>query len=214
MIFDLHIHTIISSQCSSIDPVECIESAIARGLDGICVTEHDTIEGAEVVKDIAAGYKELTVLSGIEVTSREGHLLVYGCKKDFPGVLPAGEIIKIVDSEGGLVVPAHPWRTPFGWYCGVLNKPVEETDFPDLFKIIESCSGSSSPEQNQKAASYCEKTGSFGIGGSDAHLVKDIGCCVTVFEDKIHNEEQLVVALRSGRYEARINSHYYEAWEG
>jgi predicted metal-dependent phosphoesterase TrpH len=214
LIFDMHIHTIVSSPCSSIDPVECVEAAIARGLDGICITEHGALEGARVVKEIAAGYNNLIVLAGIEVLSREGHLLVYGFDEDIPGVPDATEVIRIVEENGGIVAPAHPWRAPFGWYSGTLDKPLEETKFPALFKIIEKFNGLSSPKQNQKGELYCEKTGTHGIGGSDAHNVKDIGCCTTFFEDIITDERRLVAALRAGRFKAKMNESYFEAWGG
>lgn len=212
MIIDMHVHTMVSSPCSMIDPVECIEAAISFGLDGICITEHDKIEGGRIVKEIAGSYKNIVVLSGIEVQSREGHLLVYGYEKDFSSVLPAEEVISMVNAAGGIVIPAHPWRAPFGWYSGSIDRPLEDTDFPSLFKVIESCSGSSSPKQNQSAADYCAKTGAVGIGGSDAHNISDLGCCVTVFEEKIYNEESLVRALKAGRFAAKMNARYFDIW--
>jgi hypothetical protein len=202
----------VSSPCSGIDPVECIETAIARGLNGICITEHDKIEGSLVVKDIARGYKEIVALSGIEVQSREGHLLVYGYDRDISGVPPAEEVISIVGAAGGIVIPAHPWRSPFGWYSGSIDRPLEDTEFAALFKVIELYSGSSSPKQNREAEAYCEKTGAAGIGGSDAHAINEIGCCVTEFDDKIENEEALIRALRSGRFKALMNDSYYKIW--
>ena len=48
MKIDLHVHTNVSSPCSLIDPERAIAVAKQVGLDGICVTEHDEIEGAEV----------------------------------------------------------------------------------------------------------------------------------------------------------------------
>ncbi|MFA6449006.1 MAG: PHP domain-containing protein [bacterium] len=208
----MHIHTMVSSPCSFIDPVECIETAISRGLDAICITEHDALEGSRVLKDIARSYRGFIVLSGIEVLSREGHLLVYGYDKDITGVPSARDVIDIVGSCGGIVIPAHPWRAPFGWYSGTLDRPLEETDFAELFGVIEKYNGSSSPKQNQMAVNYCQKTGAFGIGGSDAHSVSGIGCCFTVFEDDIADERELVAALRSGRYKAEADGRYFDIW--
>jgi histidinol phosphatase-like PHP family hydrolase len=210
----MHIHTMVSSPCSYIDPVECIETAIALGLDGICITEHDALEGSRVVKEIARGYENIVVFSGMEVLSRESHLLVYGHDEDITGVPSARDVIDIAESAGGIVVAAHPWRSPFGWYSGTLDRPLEETDFAELFKVIEKASGSSSVKQNKAAEEYCLKTGVFGIGGSDAHNVGDIGCCVTDFEGGIGDEKDLVAALREGRYKAVMNSRYFEIWGG
>jgi hypothetical protein len=212
MIFDLHIHTIVASTCSSIDPVECVEAAIARGLDGICVTEHDSLEGGRALKQIAADYPRLIVLEGMEVSSREGHLLVYGFDREIKGSPHARDVIDAVSSAGGIVIPAHPWRAPFGWYSGSLEKPLEDTDFPELFSIIEKYNGLSSPEQNRCADEYCAKTSALGAGGSDAHVASDIGCCVTVFEDEITDERSLVEALLSGRFRAEMRDSYHKLW--
>ena len=41
-----------------------------------------------------------------------------------------------------------------------------------------------------------------GTGGSDAHIPSQVGCCVTVFEDIIRGEEDLVAAIKGGRFRA------------
>jgi len=204
----------ISSPCSAIDPLECIESAIARGLDGICVTEHDTLEGGLAIRDMAEGYDGFKVFVGMEVMSREGHLLIYGYDKDIKGVKPALEILEMVESAGGLVVPAHPWRQPYGWYSGTLDQPLDRTSFKNLFKVIEKYNGQSSPEQNRQGDNFCMSTGIIGTGGSDAHSLRELGCCTTVFDDRISSDAELVKALISGRCTARINDSYHGIWGG
>jgi len=209
VIVDMHIHTMVSSPCSVIDPVECIERAIDIGLDAVVITEHDTLEGARVVKEMAADYPDLKVLVGMEVMSRESHLLIYGYDEDIGGVPPASEVVAAVASAGGIVVPAHPWRQPFGWFSGVLEKPLEETEFPDLFDVIEMYNGQQTVEENKRGEEYCKTTGAFGIGGSDAHVLEDVGCVITEFEEDIEDERHLVELLKSGRYRAKLQDHYY-----
>ena len=203
MIVDMHIHTMISSTCSYIDPDECIQKALEEELDAIVITEHDTHEGGRVMKDMAQG-SGLLVLAGMELMAREGHLLIFGYDQDIKGILPAEEIIATVTAAGGLVVPAHPWRSPFGWYSGAIDRPLEETEFARLFRVVEMFNGQSTPDENKKGQAYCETTGVFGIGGSDAHRLECVGCVVTEFEDEFDNERDMVEALLSGRYEARI----------
>ncbi len=41
-----------------------------------------------------------------------------------------------------------------------------------------------------------------GIGGSDAHSVLEIGRCVTIFQNQIESEEDLVAELKAGRFSA------------
>lgn len=213
MLIDMHIHTIVSSPCSSIDPVECIERAIEIGLDAICITEHETMEGARVVKEIAEDYPALKVFMGIEVMSREGHLLVYGYDRDIRGVPPAEEVVALVELEGGIVIPAHPWRSPFGWSSTVLDSPIEETEFPKLFSVIEMYNGQQTIEQNQKGEDYCKAFNVPGIGGSDAHWITAVGCAVTEFEAVIEDERHLVEVLKSGGYTAKLQPSYYKEQE-
>ncbi|MBK5093107.1 MAG: hypothetical protein JJE48_06295 [Actinobacteria bacterium] len=39
-----------------------------------------------------------------------------------------------------------------------------------------------------------------GVGGSKAHHVFQTGRCLTVFDDDITTDEELVAALKTGRY--------------
>ncbi len=49
-LIDLHTHTSYSSACGRMSAEELIEAAIEAGLDGVAVTEHHLIEGAEVAQ--------------------------------------------------------------------------------------------------------------------------------------------------------------------
>ena len=54
----------------------------------------------------------------------------------------------------------------------------------------------------QLAKQVAEKLGVPGTGGSDAHNVDDVGTFVTVFDQDIDNDQQLVEALFSGNFRA------------
>ncbi len=75
---DLHIHTLLSP-CGSLEmsPDNIISRAVARGLDTIGITDHNSTLQCEVVRNLGkeAG---IEVLMGAEVTTREEvHCLVY-----------------------------------------------------------------------------------------------------------------------------------------
>src|SRR5215510_10034121 len=75
---DLHAHTVASDGLLS--PAELVGLALARGLDALAVTDHDSTEGvgAAVAAATATG---LTVVPGVEMSSDldegECHLLGY-----------------------------------------------------------------------------------------------------------------------------------------
>lgn len=79
--FDLHIHTKYSD--GLFDPIKVIELAIKKGLDGIAITDHDTISGIEEAKNyIKSNYKnEFVLVPGIEFgcinEGEEIHILAY-----------------------------------------------------------------------------------------------------------------------------------------
>ena len=43
MLVDIHIHTSRYSECSSLHPIDMAVAAKEAGLDGICLTEHQTV---------------------------------------------------------------------------------------------------------------------------------------------------------------------------
>ncbi|MEW5946181.1 MAG: PHP domain-containing protein, partial [bacterium] len=93
MVVDMHVHTMVSSLCSVIDPDELVRYALESGLDALCVTEHETLEGARVVKEIGRRHG-FRVFEGYEAVAREGHVLVFGCGEEIRGVVPAERIVE------------------------------------------------------------------------------------------------------------------------
>jgi len=87
MCIDLHTHSIYSDGSST--PAELIDLAVANGLRGIALTDHDTVEGVEEMLRLGkeAG---ITVLTGVEVstTLRQYtlHILGYGIDPADPGL--------------------------------------------------------------------------------------------------------------------------------
>ncbi|MHB0876718.1 MAG: PHP domain-containing protein [Anaerolineae bacterium] len=73
---DLHVHTVLSA-CAEVEmmPPLIVEQALALGLAGIAITDHNSAENAAAVQEAAAG-TGLVVLAGLELQSREDvHLL-------------------------------------------------------------------------------------------------------------------------------------------
>ena len=68
---DLHIHTVLSP-CGSLEmsPEHIVEEAIAKGLDMIAITDHNSTRQCEAVMDVGRD-RGLTVFSGAEVNTRE-----------------------------------------------------------------------------------------------------------------------------------------------
>lgn len=68
---DLHIHTVLSACADlSMGPRDIVASALAKGLDFIAVTDHNSAANVAAVYNAAKG-TSLTVIPGIEVSTRE-----------------------------------------------------------------------------------------------------------------------------------------------
>ncbi len=79
---------------------------------------------------------------------------------------------------------------------------VEERGPVDGVEVIEVLNGGSRGSENADALALATRLQCRGVGGSDAHIVSHIGRCATKFENEIESVEDLVGALRDGKYEA------------
>jgi predicted metal-dependent phosphoesterase TrpH len=195
---DLHVHTSVSSPCSLIEPEMMVERALEMGLDGVCVTEHDEIEGAEVARELGGKYG-LPVFRGIEIYTDFGDMLVYGLYRDAPGwKTPFEHLLSMCREACAVIIPAHVCRVTgelerlYGW---------ERAEYMlRNVTAIETHNGGCSPDGNRAALELSKRYGLPGIGGSDAHHLFQVGRCLTVFDDRVTSDEELVAALKTGRY--------------
>lgn len=190
MQIDMHVHSNISFD-SKIKIGILLKKIKFLGLDGFAITDHDSLEGIPKAKELAKNYG-VKVFSGIEVTTRKGHVLVYGVEENPPFKRSVEETLDWVRDHDGAAVCAHPYKVA----SPSLRDDVYKHKF-DAIEINSMCSLS----QNKAAeiASYAMNLSL--IGGSDAHFMDSVGKISTNFYDEITNEADLVKAIRSGRCE-------------
>ncbi len=193
---DLHIHSKLSGDSDS-EPEEIIERALEMGLDGIAFTEHYSYEASEPVEPLKEKYKDrILILRGVEFSSKEGHCLVFGFNTDrhLEKYTPVAELIEIVQSAGGVVIPSHPFR-------GINSMGELIRDLKGLF-AIEGFNGYNRHSLNLRAIDLAEELGIAFTGGSDAHEAHEVGQCFTEFFDPL-TEENFITLLKEGRYTGR-----------
>src|SRR3712207_5836320 len=105
MLIDLHSHTWPRSHDSVLNPDDLVERAKRAGLDAIIFTEHDTLWDAPSVREIAERHSFL-VLAGVEISTDDGHMLVFGIDKYVFGMHRAEHLAKYVETSGGVMVAA------------------------------------------------------------------------------------------------------------
>jgi hypothetical protein len=76
-VLDIHSHTTESD--GSLTPEQLVDYAVAEGLDGLAVTDHQTINGAVLAERYAADvHPSFVVLRGLEYTTCRCHLNLVG----------------------------------------------------------------------------------------------------------------------------------------
>ncbi|MBE0479536.1 MAG: PHP domain-containing protein [Dehalococcoidia bacterium] len=203
MIIDLHTHSRPRSDDSDLDPGELVRLARQAGLDGVCLTEHDWHWDA---RDLAALSREMhfPVFSGMEISSDEGHLLVFGLGEYKFGMHHAAYVRELVDEVGGAIVLAHPYRRQVHYNPnpGELLDPLSENHIFDLVDAVEVLNGRSTDIENRFASDLGQRRGLRGAGGSDAHSSSDLPTCATEFEKTIRTIDELIHELKEGRFRA------------
>jgi hypothetical protein len=167
---DLHLHTNFSFDGLS-STKEIIESAVAKKIDCICITDHEETGAVEEAVNLIVN-KSILVIPGIEIKSREGDILGLNIKKIIPSGLSAKETIESIIKEGGFPVIAHPFDPIFRF------RGIEK--YKDFFKekrvAIESWNASIFLESsNKKAIKFAEELNLPFTAGSDSHSANFVG---------------------------------------
>ena len=118
---DLHIHSGAGDGIPSVAEIlEYVEQE--TDLDLIAITDHDLIHGALEARELASkGNYRFECIVGMEITTLEGHLLVYDLEKPIRMLLPLAQTIQLVHEQEGFCVVPHPmsWLTRSVGYRGL-----------------------------------------------------------------------------------------------
>lgn len=184
--FDLQVHT-NASPCSGTSPERVAAAAVDAGLDGIAVTDHDTVANVEAVREAAPD--SFDVISAVEVTTTEGHLLALDVAEPPPNADPL-TVVDHVHDQGGVAVLSHPFDTVRQYYEADLDALADAVDGVET--VNSRCVRH---RFNERAASFATAHNLPATGGSDAHFPMEIGRAYT----RIEGDGSIVNAVRDGR---------------
>ena len=186
MRFDLHIHSNYSSD-SSLSVDDILKQAVKKGLNGIAICDHNTVEGSLCAIERAREMElPLLVLPGIEISTKEGHLIVLGIRENIPSNLSYNETIRIAREKGGVIIAAHPFK------IRSIGFGAKDADAIETFN--SRCIFGENLEAKEMARALRKPE----VGGSDSHLLATIGLGFTDI-DAESSEISVLSAIKEGK---------------
>lgn len=192
---DIHMHTNLGDGTAS--PSKVLVEAERRGLDVIAITDHDHLEGAKRVADLLAkSGKPLEMITGIEVTTRQGHLLGLFVQRPIKMLRSVEESIDAIKAQGGLVIVPH----PLGKLVPSLSRRKIEELLSRGYAIDAIETYNPSPANRWQRQEVLRLNGEWGLaetGGSDAHFWQHIGSAYTTYAGKSAADFRAALAAKT-----------------
>ncbi|HWI70543.1 MAG TPA: glycosyltransferase, partial [Baekduia sp.] len=184
---DLHCHSTASQlsklgvqralglpECAT-PPSEVLELALARGMDFVTITDHDTIAGVLEIAHDPRVFISVELTCWFREEPQAVHVLCLGITPDQFADLQA--LSNCVESVAGYLQEheitcalAHPF-----YAVEAPLTPRHRRRLAQLFNVWEVRNGARAKELNRPAFVYVETHGGTGVGGSDDHAGVDIG---------------------------------------
>jgi predicted metal-dependent phosphoesterase TrpH len=203
---DLHVHTSASFD-SLASPESVVRAALSRGLTHIAITDHDTIDGALVARDLVSRETlDLTILVGQEVKTAGGDLIAVFLDEAIESGLPPADAIAAVRAQGGLVGIPH----PFDRFRGSLLNANGDSEASDDGVAVDAGPTELAPlvdwvevhnarvmvgRGNEQAALFAHEHELPGVAVSDAHSTIEIGVAYSVLDGDPATAAGLLAAL-------------------
>jgi predicted metal-dependent phosphoesterase TrpH len=196
---DMHVHTRLSFDCLS-RPDAVVGAALARGLDRLCITDHNEIEAAlELVERFPN-----RVIPGEEVKTREGvDVIGLYLTEWIPRGTPARETCERIREQGGLVYMPH----PFAGGKGGGGRILEQVE--DLIHVVEGFNARlHKAALNDRAQVWARVRGLRLGAGSDAHTLGEIGNAWVEVPAFDNDAASFLAALDHGTVHGQASSRF------
>ncbi len=175
-------------------PERIVLQAKKKGLKGIAVTDHNTINGGLQAKSHNRN-SDILVIVGSEVRTDQCEIIGLFLNEEIYSKDPFAVLDEIKD-QGGISVLPHPFRSLLiPRHKGHNELPLELVKRVDL---IEAVNARTKAEDNCKALNLAKKVGKPTVSGSDAHTYPEIARVKTLLPP-VSSEEELRKNLREGR---------------
>jgi len=186
---------------------DIINRCLETGINCIAVTDHDAIEGAFAMQELAP----FPVIIGQEILTPQGEIIGLFLEEGVPFGLPIEEAVSRIKAQGALACIPH----PFDGFRGLridgkrLETLAKEIDVLEVFNAR-------SPllRYSTKAQAFAIKHNIPGTAGSDAHTIKEIGSTYVEMPE-FNGRDDFLQALRQGkvhRHKSNLLVHLGSTW--
>jgi predicted metal-dependent phosphoesterase TrpH len=205
VLVDLHAHSSPRSSCSRASLDALVSAARSRGLDALCLTEHDVAwPGDELARaSTAVGFP---LFCGVELTTDVGHVLAFGpLRRALWLGYRFDELVAEAEETGAALVLPHPVRHQAGERAaraGTPSPPPEAVAATRAWAgvhAVEAASTQTTAVEQDLVARARAVLPSPAVAGSDAHAPERAGAFATRFERRVGTVEELAGEIRSGR---------------
>ncbi|MEY4372621.1 MAG: hypothetical protein RL219_1390 [Actinomycetota bacterium] len=188
---DMHSHTMWSGD-STTTPDEIVQAVVESGIDVLCITDHNSIKGAQQLIDTLP----CRVVVGEELKTHAGEIIGLFLTEHLPFGLAPREAAEAVRAQGGVVYIPH----PFDPMRRNLSEPaLDDLVAAGLVDAIEVINAKTSLHSlNERAARYAQTHGLLAGAGSDAHVPDALGAAYVEMPD-FDGPLQFLESLRSAR---------------
>ncbi|RLI46963.1 histidinol-phosphatase [Candidatus Bathyarchaeota archaeon] len=184
---DLHLHTFFSGD-STISPKFIVNQLYSHPfIKGVAITDHDTLDGYIQVRKLAAPYRDILIVPGIEVSTQWGHINILGVEEKPEEWLTIEGVVDFAKERGGVIILPHPYRG-----SGV-NERIR--DIPA--DAIEVFNPHATYEQNKMAEKMARARNLPEVAGSDAHDPQEMWTAYTEVKAEL-SVESVLNAIRKG----------------
>jgi len=173
---DLHTHTMWSGD-STTTPDEFAAAVEASGLDVVCITDHNTIDGALGLRDRLA----CRTIVGEELRTAAGEIIGLFLTERVPMGISHLDAAKAVRDQGGVVYIPHPFDPMRRNMSEAALYELADNDLIDAVEVLNA--KTALPSLNRRAAEFAAEFGIVGGAGSDGHVPDALGAAYVEMAD-------------------------------
>jgi len=198
MIIDFHVHSLFSFDCKN-DVKKIISRCKKIGIDGIAITDHNTIKGG--MKALSLKEKDFLVIVGSEVSTEKGEITGLFLNEEIKSRC-FDDVIDEIREQDGIIVLPHPFRYLNAILHGIEKNVLRKID------IIEKINYLDHPLALLLSYLLTKKSEMPFIGGSDAHKLFEVGKVRTIVYNA-ETLEELRDSILKGRIKILFDSDLY-----